>query len=247
MKNSNNVLAFVLVCGCVFVLTGNSAAQSVYQETSAKAAAGLKFSTLGAGAEIATPLSHRSNLRFGFNAMGYSRGLDKDNVHYNAELAFRSIEGHYDFFPFAGGFHISPGFVAYLTSPIKAGATVSPGQSFTLSGATYFSDPADPVKGNAKLDFNRAGPSFTVGWGNLLPRSAKRFTVPFEMGIVYQGAPKATLNLSGSVCDSVGFNCRSVSDPTVQNNLRSEEAKINKDVNFFQVYPIISIGFGFKF
>ncbi len=243
MKN----MAIALVLMFVFALARQGIAQSVYDETSAKAAAGVKFSTLGAGIEIATPLTHRSNVRFGFNAMGYSRSLDKDNVHYNAELAFRSIEGHYDFFPFAGGFHISPGFVAYLTSPIKAGASVLPGQNFTLNGTSYISDPADPVKGNAKMDFNTAGPSVTVGWGNLLARSSKRFTVPFELGMVYQGSPKATLGLTGSVCDFGQVNCRSVSDPAVQSNIEAEQAKINKDVNFFKVYPILSIGFGFKF
>lgn len=243
MKN----LAIAVVLTLVLAFPHPGAAQSVYKETSAKAAIGLKFSTLGAGIEVATPVTHRSNVRFGFNAISYSRGFDKDNIHYNADIAFRSIEAHYDFFPFSGGFHISPGFLAYLTSPLKADSSVPGGQSFTLGGASFVSDPANPVKGTGKLDFNRAGPSFTVGWGNLLPRSSKRFTVPFEFGIVYQGAPKATLSLTGDVCDPGLSNCRSVSDPVVQSHVQSEQNKINNDINFFQVYPIISIGFGFKF
>ena len=242
----NTVIMLMLACVLSLTLASELFAQAA-EVSSAKAAIGIKFSTLGAGIEAATPVTHRSNVRFGFNAFGYSRGLDKDNVHYNAELAYRSIEAHYDFFPFAGGFHISPGFLAYLTSPIKADATVSGNQSFTLGGTDFVSDPANPVKGTGKLDFNRAGPSFTVGWGNLLPRSAKRFTIPFEVGVVYQGAPKATLSLTGNVCDPGGANCRSVSDPTVQSHIQSEQSKINNDINFFQAYPIISIGFGFKF
>jgi hypothetical protein len=222
-------------------------AQAAYPETTAKMAVGVKFSTLGAGIEVATPVTHRSNVRFGFNAFSYSRGFDKDNIHYDADLSFRSVEAHYDFFPFAGGFHVSPGFVAFLTSPVTANSSVPGGQSFTLGGTDFVSDPANPVKGTGKIDFNRAGPSFTVGWGNLLPRSAKRFTVPFEMGIVYQGAPKTTLTLTGSACDPSGVNCRSTSDPTIQNHVQSEQSKINNDINFIQVYPIISIGFGFKF
>ena len=239
-------IMLMLACGLALSLAPEVSAQAG-QGSSAKAAIGVKFSTLGAGIEVATPVTHRSNVRFGFNAFGYSRGLDKDNVHYNAELAFRSIEAHYDFFPFAGGFHISPGFLAYLTSPIKADATVPGNQSFTLGGTDFVSDPSNPVKGTGKLDFNRAGPSFTVGWGNLLPRSAKRFTVPFEVGVVYQGAPKATLSLTGNVCDPGGANCRSVTDPAVQSHVQTEQTKINNDINFFQAYPIISIGFGFKF
>lgn len=231
----------------VSLLAVSSFCQSVYQETGAKAAVGLKFSTLGAGAEIATPVTHRSNIRFGFNAFSYSTGLDKDNIHYNADMQLRSIEAHYDFFPFDGGFHISPGFLAYLASPVKAASTVQGGQTFTLGGTTFLSDPSNPVKGTGKLDFHRAGPSVTVGWGNLLPRSTKRFTVPFEVGIVYQGSPKATLNLTGSACDPSGLNCRSTADPIIQSHVQSEQTKINNDINYFQVYPIVSIGFGFKF
>lgn len=242
----NTAIILMLACGLSLSMAPELLAQAA-EASSAKAAIGVKFSTLGAGIEVATPVTHRSNVRFGFNAFGYSRGLDKDNVHYNAELAYRSIEAHYDFFPFAGGFHVSPGFLAYLTSPIKADATVPGDQSFTLGGTSFVSDPANPVRGTGKIDFHRAGPSFTVGWGNLLPRGAKRFTVPFEVGIVYQGAPKATLGLTGNVCDPGLTNCRSVTDPMVQSHVQTEQTKINNDINFFQAYPIISIGFGFKF
>ena len=242
MKN----VASALVLACCLVAALQGEAQSVEQAATAKAAVGVKFSTLGAGIEVATPVTSRSNVRFGFNAFGYSRGFDKDNIHYNGDISFRSIEAHYDFFPFAGGFHISPGVLAYLTSPITADSSVAGGQSFTLGGTNFISDPNNPVRGTGKIEFNRAGPSFTVGWGNLLPRSAKRFTVPFEVGIVYQGAPKATLNLTGSVCDFGLGNCQSVTDPTVQSHIQSEQNKINNDINFFQAYPIISIGFGFK-
>ncbi len=240
------VLALLLACSLAGTFVPGTSAQSVYQETKAKAALAVKFSTLGAGIEAATPMTHRSNLRFGFNAFSYSRGIDKDNIHYNADIALRSIEAHYDFFPFDGGFHISPGFLAYLTSPITAASSVPGGQVFTLGGTNFVSDPVSPVRGDGKLDFNRAGPSFTVGWGNLLSRSSKRFTVPFEVGVVYQGAPKATLNLTGSACDPSGVNCRATSDPTIQSHVQSEQRKINNDINFFQAYPIISIGFGFK-
>ena len=243
----NRITSATLVLTIVSLLAFPALAQSVYQETYGKVAVGVKFSTLGAGIELATPVTHRSNLRFGFDAFTYSRSLDKDNLHYDAQLGFRTLEAHYDFFPWAGGFYLSPGLVAYLTSPITADASVPAGQRFTLGGASFVSDPANPVKGTGKLDFNRAGPSFTVGWGNLLPRSAKRFTVPVEVGIVYQGAPKATLNLGGNVCDFALLNCPSVATPTVFSHVRSEERKIENDTNFFQVYPIISVGLAWKF
>jgi hypothetical protein len=87
----------------------------------------------------------------------------------------------------------------------------------------------------------------TIGWGNLVHRDTKRFTVSFEVGAAFQGSPKSILNFGGNVCDAPGVNCRSaLSDSKVQANVVSEEAKINKSMAPFKVYPIISLGFGYK-
>src|SRR5579864_624425 len=69
----------------------------------------VKASLLGAGIEAATPLTPRSNLRAGFNMFSYDRGFNKDGVAYDGQLRFRSVEAHYDWFPFHGSFHVSPG------------------------------------------------------------------------------------------------------------------------------------------
>jgi hypothetical protein len=210
---------------------------------------GVKVSTLGAGAEAAVRVTHRTNLRAGFNVIEYSRGFNKDGVAYNGQLNFKTFEAHYDIFPFAKSFHISPGVLVYAADPITATETVPGNQSFTLGGVNYISDPADPVNGSGKITFNRAAPMVTVGWGNLVSRKeGKHFSVPFEVGVAFQGAPKANLALAGSVCDSTGVFCRSVaSDPTVQSNVISEQNKINNSMSFFKAYPIISLGFGYKF
>ncbi len=139
--------------------------------------------------------------------------------------------------------------LAYIGDPITANAAVPGGQSFTLGGITYYSDATTPVTGNGKIDFNRAAPVATIGWGNLVPRGRnKHFSVPFEIGVAFQGSPKATLNLEGNVCDSPGVNCRpAATDTGVQSNIQSEQNKINSSMSFFKAYPIISVGFGYSF
>jgi hypothetical protein len=106
-----------------------------------------------------------------------------------------------------------------------------------------------PVRGTGKIDFNRAAPLVTVGWGNLVSRKeSKHFSVPVELGVAFQGSPKATLNLAGNVCNDDGTECRNVTtNSSVQSNIVSEQSKINNSMRFFKVYPIISIGFGYKF
>jgi hypothetical protein len=209
---------------------------------------GVKVSLLGAGIEAATPITYRTNLRFGFNAFGYSRGFTNDGVGYNADLTFRSFETHFDWFPFAGRFHLSPGLMVYNGNQIKATAGVPIGQQFTLGGTTYTSDSTNPIAGTGKIGFNKVAPSFLLGWGNLLPRSNSHFSIPFEFGVLFQGSPKAALNLTGSACDANGLGCHDIStDTTFQNNVIAQQNKLNSDMSFFKFYPVISLGFGYKF
>ena len=73
------------------------------------------MSMLGPGVQVATPLSQRTNLRFGFNMFNYNRTFDKDGISYRGQMNWRSAEAHLDWFPFGGGFHFSPGALAEST------------------------------------------------------------------------------------------------------------------------------------
>ena len=208
---------------------------------------GVKASLLGGGVEGAVRVSQRSNVRAGFNVFSYSRGFNKDGVAYNGQLSFKTFEAHYDIFPFAGRFHVSPGVLIYAATPITATALVPGNQTFTLGGQQYYSDPAAPVNGKGNIKFNQAAPMATIGFGNLVSRKeTSHFSVPVEFGVAFQGSPKATLALSGNACNA--FGCRdAATDPTVQANVVSEQNKLNNSMRFFKVYPIISVGFGYKF
>jgi hypothetical protein len=211
-------------------------------------AVGVKMSLLGAGIEVATPVTYHTNVRVGFNAFSYSRGFTDDGINYNANLSFRSVETHFDWFPFTKSFHLSPGLMIYNGNKVTANAAVGGGQQFTLNNVSYTSDPATPVSGTGKVDFNKVAPTFLLGWGNLLPRSERHFSVPFEFGVVFAGSPKSTLNLTGSACDSTGANCQNVAtDPTIQSNVIAQQNKLNNDMSFFKAYPALSLGFGYKF
>jgi hypothetical protein len=195
------------VCMLTFLVSlcpNISSAQGDSPRPFSSAGIGIKVSLLGAGVEVATPLSRRFNIRGGFNAFSYDRGFNKDGVAYAGQLSFRSGEAHLDWFPFGRSFHLSPGALVYNGNQIKANASVAAGQTFTLNDTTYTSDPADPVTGLGKVNFKKAGPMLTAGWGDLLPRGHKRFSIPFEFGAIYTGAPQAALSLAGSACDSSG-------------------------------------------
>lgn len=207
-----------------------------------------KVSTLGIGVEAATPLTQRSNLRAGFNLFSYSRTFHEDGIAYAGQLRFRSVEAHYDWFPFGGAFHVSPGVLVYNGNQMTANSSVPGGSSFTLNDTTYISDPNNPITGSGKVDFVKAGPMFTVGWGNLLPRNYRHFSIPVEVGVVYTGAPRTAINLGGDACDASGVNCLDITtNAPFQANVRAEQNKFNSDISAFKFYPVLSAGFGFNF
>ena len=256
MRHFMSVTCILLLACCAFAATDNASGAPVAEPAATTANAGgdqgrvgfaVKGSLLGVGAEVATRVTHRTNARAGFNVLGYSRTFDKDGISYGGHLSFRTVEAHYDIFPWAGSFHISPGMLAYFGNPITAAAVVPGNSQFTLGGVSYYSDPNKPLSASGRINFNQVSPMITVGFGNLVHRDSKRFSVPFEVGVAFQGSPKATLNLGGNVCDAPGVNCRAALDATVQNNVVAEQTKINNSMSFFKVYPIISVGFGYKF
>lgn len=212
---------------------------------------GVKVGLLGAGAEIAAKVNHHSNIRAGFNVLGYSRTFNKDGVSYDGHLSFRTIEAHYDYYPWAGKFHISGGMLDYIGNPITANASIAGDKNFTLGGVTYYSDPAVPAGASGRVNFNQVSPTVTFGWGNLV-RENHHFSVPIELGVAFQGSPKSTLGLTGQVCNQpstnpIGRTCTPTSDPNVQSNIVAEQVKLNNSMKPFKFYPIISFGFGYKF
>jgi hypothetical protein len=250
MRNPFLVAAGVIICvASAFMSPGLGQSG----EPLPRLGVGAKVSTLGIGIEAATAVTSRSNVRGGINMFNHTRDFSKQGIDYGAQLRLRSVEAHYDWF--LGGFHVSPGLLFGNNNRLEGTAGVTGGQSFTLGNNTYISNPADPVSGNAKIDFSKNGvsPMLTAGVGNLLRRSGRRFSMHFEGGVIFQSAPRAVLNLGGSAC--VSGVCQSVATtPQIQNDIVAEQNKINNGTEPYNVmhkvlryYPVVSIGFGYRF
>lgn len=244
-----------------FYSAGPMAAQSSDNQSAAAAApaqeekggggrvgAGIRLSSLGVGGEVAVKVVPKVNIRGGVNFFSYSRGYNNNGIHYAGDLRWLSTEAHLDFFPLGHGFHLSPGVIAYNDNRVNATANAPGGAQFTLNGVSYESDPTNPVNGSAKLSFNKAAPTFMIGFGNLVPRGGKHFSVNFEAGVAYQGSPKIALNLTGSACAPDGTNCQNVAtNSTIQSNVIGQQNKISNDLSPFKFYPLISLTFGYRF
>lgn len=204
---------------------------------------------LGIGGQVAVPLSERTNLRGEGNFFSYnSASYTNDGITYKGTLKLRSAEMLLDWFPFHGSFRLSPGVEIYNGLNAAANLSVPPGQSFTLNHVSYYSSQTVPVTGTALLTARKAAPMFTLGWGNIVPRHG-HISVPFEVGFIYQGAPKVALTLAGNACDSPGVNCRpAATDSGIQANLAAQQKVVSDDIGqYFRFYPVVSLGFSYKF
>lgn len=245
----------VMEAGSAPALIANDASRDVPEPPSPQSArkesglvgVGLRLSTLGAGAEVGASLGKRLNLRGGFNLFQYHRGFQHDGISYKGQLHLRSGEAHLDWYPVGHTFHLSPGLLVYNGNGATATANVPGGSTFTLGGATYTSDPANPITGTGKLDFVKAAPTAMFGFGNLVPES-RHLTYNFELGAVFQGSARTKLNLAGGACDATGLNCvNAASNPTVEANVLAEQNKLNNKLSPFKYYPVVSFGFGYRF
>ena len=123
-----------LVLVCVMLAAGaRTAAGQVL--SSPHSHAGVAFNVappLGYGVDIAVPVSEKVNVRGGFNAFGISHDFDNDGITLAAQLKLRSVSAHLDWFPFGGGFHLSPGVMLYNGNEVNATALVPAGSTFDL-------------------------------------------------------------------------------------------------------------------
>ena len=226
------VSAFILSLGSIF-------AQEASLPKPRRIGLGVKMSSLGAGIEFSARLTRRSNVRTGFNAFTFDHDFRKDNVAYAGHLNLRSLQANYDWFPFGGAFHLSPGVLLYNGNRVRANLSIAGPAGGGFTG---------PITGTGAVDFARVAPMFLAGWGNLVPRSGKHFSFPFEFGVIYTGAPRASLRLNSLVCDVNGANCLTAgSDPMVQSSIQSEQRTLNRSVAPFKFYPVISTGIAYSF
>ena len=226
-----------------------------------RVALGAGVSPLGVGMEVVTDLNQHFNVRMSGNLFNYSTSFTTSGVTANAKLNFASAGATLDVYPFHKGFRLSPGVLFLNDNQLTATANMPGGTSFTFNGQTYYSantnatTGATPMTGSGGVILNANKPAFTVttGWGNHIQRNG-HWSVPFELGVAFIGAPTINVNLAGWACtDQAQTQCGNIADPNnsvavqVQSNLKTQIAKWNSDIEPLKTYPILSVGVAYSF
>jgi len=210
---------------------------------------GVKLGTVGIGFDVATPLfPGRLNLRGGAGFFSYSTTFTASNDNILGTLKLNNAEAMVDFFPFHGSFRISGGATVYNNTAVNGTLTFAAGTSFTVGNTKYISAPApNSEAGTAAFKFgNNTVPRFTLGWGNMVPRTG-RLKFETEIGIEYIGNPPVAWNLTGQACTTTdGSTCSSAYGPVAPSDIAQENTNIQNDLNDLKVFPVVSIGLSYK-
>jgi len=237
----------------------NGVVRAVPSETSDKrtfrpfSAVGIAWHTGigGAGLDVATPLARKFNLRAGFDYFRYTFNFQQEGADVSA--AFRMGSGHasVDWFPFGGRFRLSPMVVFANNNRIQGTAVIPPGSMLSMNGEDYFSSSTDPLHGSGTITFRKTSPGFTLGFGNLIPRTRSHISFPIEAGFYYVNQPRLKVDFSGSACDPnypAGIGCGAImDDPGFQKDLAAFIARNNHNLSYASFLPVFSFGLGYSF
>jgi hypothetical protein len=210
---------------------------------------GVTVGTTGVGVEAAVPYGAYWNIRAGVSYLGYSWTFKTGTSPVDGHLRLGGARVGVDWFPLAGGFHVSLGVLVPNLTQATAHLNLQPGKTLTIEGADYTTDATNPFRGTAHSELRPVAPVLTVGWGNLIPRNYhQRWSFPIEIGAAYEGAPTVHVSFTGNVC-TAGQGCGpAASDAGFNQNLNTALRDVNSNLNrYARFLPIISAGVGYRF
>ncbi|WP_346799107.1 hypothetical protein R5M92_07675 [Halomonas sp. Bachu 37] len=219
----------LLIAGTLALATAATSVNAFEKRVSVGAIAG----TTGFGGD----LSWRFHENLALSAR-YTDGLDfdtdfeEDDVDYDAEFGLKASSFKVDYFPFGGRFFISAG--AMLPN-IDANVTGTPrnGSSFELNGVNYSAAEIGSVVGKATV---ADGTQPYVGWG-WRSSHTEGFGFFSEFGVV-------ATNVDVALRTTNGFENL---DPSLNDDMRAEEASLKDDIDKLPVFPVALIGISYTF
>jgi hypothetical protein len=199
--------------------------------------------SMGLGVGAALQFTRNINMRVGLNKFDYSIDIDdEDGLEYEADFDLNNQYAMLDLYPSRnGGFHFTVGM--YLNdNEVDASATVLEDGDALIGN----SNAAAGTVVSSKISFDSEAGYLGIGWGNTFSKGV--FSFGIDLGLVYQGSPRA--DLSVTLSDELNQACQT--DPGANgcisdDDLAAEEAELEDELSDYDVHPLIQATFGFSF
>ena len=190
---------------------------------------GLKAGTLGLGLEASWQPLPYLELRVGANSYSYSDDGEMGGIDYQQDLDLESFYGtaniHFPISPMrvTAGIYANGNELKLLNNNLddqNIGGIVYPGAGIgTISSTTSFPSTA---------------PYFGIGFDFTL---AGKVGMNLDFGVLWQGDPDVSLAVDGPLATDPGF----------QAALELERQELEDDLSDFKAWPVLQLGFVYKF
>lgn len=195
-------------------------------------ALGVGGGTSGASLEAQYRFNDVVYLRASANTLSFSADTDVDDISYEGDLDFSGAGAFVDLHPFSNSFFLSGG--AYFGTK-EVGLSATPTAPVTVGDTTFTPDQVGRLEGDAS--FEDTAPFIGLGYDNTFTGDG-HWGFRFMAGAALFGSADVSLASVGGTLSG---------DPTLQEEIAKEEARIEDDVEDYQVYPIVSVGFNYRF
>ncbi|MEA1674896.1 hypothetical protein [Nitrospirillum sp. BR 11163] len=185
---------------------------------------GPEVSTLGLGAEVDARFDDRFGLRLNANGFSFSANHTVRDVRYDGDATLESFGLLADLHPFGDGWRVTAGARLNLNEVDLKGTPRN--ATYTIHGMTYTASEVGSL--NGKIAFNRFAPYVGVGYEGAV---ADHWHFGFDLGAMYHGTPKVSLDASGPVTTTPDFESR----------LDAERQELRDDVKDYSWYPVLSL------
>jgi len=232
---------------------------TVHQDPFSRAAIGVDISPLGVGVSSAILLTEIFDARLTGNYFAYNNGrieVDEFNIIGGVHLA--SARAAVDLYPFNAPIRLSAGLLFYNDNHAAAQLRINPGASFTMGSQTFYAGgtSAAPLTGGVAVGFHsiRPAPTLSFGFGKMIPRSQRHWSLPSEFGVAFTGAPSINVGLTGTVCtDAALTNCGNAADSSspvgaqFNSALQAKLAGWRRSLGRVPFFPILLGGVTYSF
>jgi hypothetical protein len=195
----------------------------------------VKAGTLGFGVEANYAINPKFTVGLGLNKFTQSTSQTADDIDYDVDLKLQTIALLANYHPFEGTFRITAGL---MSNGNELSMKAEPAGTYDIGGTTYSADEIGTLE--ATVDFKNIAPYLGIGWGK---SAGSGFGVTLDIGILFQGAPNLSMDVSGPIADpdSPAY------DPQFLADLSEEESNAQDDIKGFTAYPVASLGLNYRF
>ena len=197
-------------------------------------ALGPKFGTTGIGLELIFGVNPYLNLRSGFNYGSFTWSEKFDDVDYDMDITMTSIPLLLDVHPFGGHFRITGGL--FFQPGTEADIDSTPTEATQIGEHTYNPDTIGTLQGHIEVDGVLA-PYLGIGFGNAVAED-QLLTFMLDVGVIFQSYD-VSLTSNGA-----GMTAKL---DTFREDVEKEEALIQKDVDDWKIFPVLTLGLAWHF